>query len=286
MKIIANMKKFVQIIPFALMAVLLVLPSRAFCQKKNQEENADNVLKAAEWLDKNSKEQLKKIIEWQNVKKRLDVARQSKKNKEDEYHKANSEKITKQKERDTFKSHLAEISRDKARQNRDENQMFADYDTAVIILHRGYFDDDSIEARQQALLVYHRAERALFEKYDARSVNSALGMIEKYKTLLPSAYESLSQRLRNYEDETSKLYDILIEAEEKDKEYLNDSLAPNSVERYTHSYFALLQEKLNPTLLDPDAYPYLHSILMEILETKWVDRRITINEQIDNLKIK
>lgn len=268
----------------ALLASLSASAATAFGQNPTHNYDIDKTISNATWLDKDAAKKLKDVVVWQNIEKIYNDTVSSLQWWQKELRNAYDKKSRTDEMAKSFQLQLFSMQYDGEKKRSDE-QMFDDYDRSILLLHQGVYGNDFVERQQQALLICHKAESALFDKYSEASVNNALYELGAVKDILPSVCNDIIIRLKNYKTMTNVLKTMLEEAEKTNKDQLSNDLPDISLERFTRDYFKVLQNRLsnNPSLLDPHQYPYLYAILKEVMMTKLDDRRNNIDNLINKL---
>ena len=226
---------------------------------------------APKWTDKQLKkagEHLNEINEWQ---KAIDDYEQEEKIFQD----LEKDKKNKRIQLNELLKHLKESQKQLQSMRPDKKerdwfqQMFKQYDTTLLLQAQGRIGDDELEMVVKDLLVCHRAEALLFIPYNANRVEKVCEELESVDKKRQAGLNIVS-RLEQYKEVTDNLRDILDKANKSVNPQSDKNDAPANKNNYRKAFFDEIERGLsnNPTLLNPDDYPYLYGKLMEALKVK------------------
>ena len=273
-----------EILHAVMVAAILLLAPTSLCGQHTHagKTSLANMAKSATWLDKDAHQKLKNIAEWQEVKSRYDTSVSER----DSMNRVSTNKEQKKgsviKRQKALQDQLTFMQYTNKGESRQADYMYSQYDTPILQLHQGMFGSTEIEKTQDALLLCHKNEQVLHRKYNKMEVDKAREAIKTAKDVVPEVYSNLNDRLGQYATMSKNLRNALTTANEIRPEPDN-TRSQHMVERYTKEFFAEIEKNLDPTLLDPVAYPYLYRILQKAIATKLKDPSKDIKELIDEL---
>lgn len=240
----------------------------------------DSLANTSKWIDNDTKKELKAINGYQEIKVMYDQSLAQYDSLKRESERCDSIKNVLLCRQNELRNHLKSIY-----SSGSKPKTFLKCDTTLLIHHEGLYGDNETECQQKALLVYHRAEAVLSERYDKGRVEKAREALESVKTYLPDECAELDRRLEQYGARSDSLRSALKGADPLDRldptKYKD--LASYSLENYTKQFIDKLAEKLYPELLVPSEYPYLYDILSKAMSVIMDDPRNDITELIEEL---
>lgn len=260
-----------KVVVLAVFAMLFMQPASMLAQ---DDETISNLAKSFPWLSKNAKSKLEAIEQWQQVKARYDEAvaeRDSISTKTQNLEKKGNAIVS---QLGDVKHKLSELGK-----NRNTKELYHILDTTVLMLHQGLNDDDF----QQSLMLCHRCERLLYERYDEKKVNRAISVLARVENNTKELYDDIFGRLKDYKKKTENLKSALTAANKEGdvRPSPDPDRAESRTEDYKKSFFSELEKTIDTVLLDSDAYPYLHGVLQEAINRKMADPSDNIENLID-----
>lgn len=273
------MKKntYIKLIAIVMMSFLPTLLHSQ--QTHSQKEYFDNLMKTAPWLDETSFEKLQAITEWQELEREYDES------------KAEIETLNK-----TVKSSAAKMTKLRHKLNEQQKQfsslyndihkgrekeIYLQYDTAILIFHKGLCDSNT-ERIQKALLVCHRAEKVLSARYDKRNVDKARIQLKEVKDDVPELYNSIDNRLAKYGELTNALRNALTEASDELPKS-DEDLSQYMIQKKQKRFFDKLGKDIYQKLKKSDEFPFLYAKLTEAMEAVMDDQSNDISKIIKEL---
>lgn len=163
-------------------------------------------------------------------------------------------------------------------------KMYAEYDTTLLKQVKGHFGDEKSEKVVEELMACHRAEALLSFPYNAARVNNASEVLKSMeKEGKAGLNQNIASRLDRYKEMTDLLREILLKAQEDIKACEKNDSETILKPQYRNTFCNTIASKLDPSLFDPQSYPYLYGALMEALETKMDDPSNKIDNIINKL---
>lgn len=262
------------------MSASILIPGSLFGQGISSVSGSLNDLrKKANWIDKQVFTELEKISKWETIKKQYNdsiVVRDSLQNKAEVADSIKKSIENKIKERQTLlANYFAEVFQ----------SVQKDFvcDSTILSLHQGIYGDSILENKQAALLSYVRAKRLFNSAYDSIAVDNARNslraqMVDEFS----EAISTIDHYLEQYRDLTENLRKALMAANSIRPEP-DPSRSQHMIEKYKKEFFAELSKILDPVILSPRIFPYLHSILNKAIEVKMDNPSNDIEELIGKL---
>lgn len=166
--------------------------------------------------------------------------------------------------------------------------LYADYDTVMLLQVKGHLGDKESEKTVSDLLACHRAEALLSKPYASvseRVVSAAaeLDAMAKANDIHLSEKSKCSEiatRLKDYGRMTGQLKTVLDSVCKKNVE---EGEADIIIKNYLEGFYEIIETELDSKLFAPDAYPYLYGVLMETMKIKIDDPTKDIKNLIDKL---
>lgn len=149
---------------------------------------------------------------------------------------------------------------------RSFDDMYKLYDTLTLKRMQG-LGDKKTEETMNALLVCHRAEAVLSNRYDINKVNKARAeLAEVLKKTNSGIAKDISNRLNQYSMMTDSLKTLLTDVNNGRVKTINPDRSATVFNVQVTSAFKNIEGRLNPKLLSiPSAYPYLTKVLLKAM---------------------
>lgn len=273
-----------EILQSVIVVTILLFTPITLCGQHSHtgKSSLDNVSKSATWLDKDAVQELKNIAEWQEVKSRHNASVSER----DSMDRATTNKEQKKgsviKRQKALQDQLSLMQYSNKGEPRPSDYMYSQYDTSILQLHHGLYGNPDVEKTQDALLLCHKYEQVLSNRYNKKAVDKAREAIKTAKDVIPEVYSNLDDRLRQYAAMSENLRNALNTANEIRPEP-DATRSQHMVERYTKEFFAEIEKNLDAILLAPDVYPYLYKVLQKAIASKLDDPSNDIKKMIDEL---
>lgn len=165
--------------------------------------------------------------------------------------------------------------------------MYDQCDVEILKRHKGMLGNPDKEQQLAALLVCHQAEQALAKRYDEKTVKNARESLKNPQVVVKEVANDIDKRLRYYEDKTMNLKKALKDAADTlinkiPKGALSVKTKEMIVKKF---FFDELEKSLDPDLLNPERYPFLHQKLMESAQSIMVlkDDKIKTGENLKQI---
>ena len=210
------------------------------------------------WADVNTQNEYKTILEWQMNKSKYDDLAAECKNKMNEAKKLQGDEATLIQQKQDLQKKVATIYP-------NARKMYEQCDVEMLKRHKGMLGNQNAEAQLVALLVCHQAEKSLTKRYDEKAVNNVRENLKNPQVIVKEVANDIDTRLRLYAEKTNNLKKALRAAADT----LNVNIPKGNLSEKTKEklvkefFFDELEKQLDPELLDPKKYPFLHQKLME-----------------------
>lgn len=263
-----------------LMSASILIPGSLFGQGISSVSGSlDDLRKKANWIDKQVFTELEKISKWEAIKKQYNdsiVVRDSLQNKAEVSDSIKKSVENRIKERQTL------LANNLAKVFQSAQKVFP-CDSTILSLHQGMYGDSILENKQVALFSYVRAKRLFNSAYDSIAVDNARNSLKAQMTdEFSEAFSTIDRYLEQYRDLTENLRKALMTANGIRPEP-DASRSQHMIEKYKKEFFTELGKILDPVILSPNIYPYLHTILNKAMEVKKEDPSNDIKELIEKL---